>query len=67
MEFKSGISFINMEDIQDPKKLRELEYATQYFGFSPDAYIDNLTSDAKDNVVEILKVKKFNIRNGHFL
>lgn len=56
-----------MEDIQDPKKLRELEYATQYFGFSPDAYIDNLTSDAKDNVVEILKVKKISITNVHFL
>ena len=47
-----------MEDINDPKKLRELEYATQFFGFSPDAYIDNLTTDAKDIMLENLEVRK---------
>lgn len=45
-----------MEDLNDPKKLRELEYATQFFEFSPDAYVDNLTSDAKDIIVENLQV-----------
>ena len=50
-----------MEDINDPKRLAELEYATQFFGFSPDALVDTLTGAATGFCVENLKSAKRHI------
>ena len=45
-----------MEELNNPAKRSEIEYATQHFGFPPDSFVDTLIGDAKTCVEEYLSV-----------
>ena len=45
-----------MEELNNPAKRSEIEYATQHFGFPPDSFVDTLIGDAKTCVEEYLLV-----------
>jgi len=44
-----------MEDLNDAKTISQMEYSTQFFGFSPDAFVDTLTGVATNICEENLK------------
>ena len=55
-----------------PVERKQLEYATQHFGFTPDSLTDTITSFALDHLAGVLNVSRFAIKeyfqfiNYHF-
>lgn len=45
-----------MEDLKDPAKRMEMEYATQFFGFPPESLVDTMIGDATAAVQDYLEV-----------
>ena len=39
-----------MDQIVDPRKREQMEYSTQFFGFSPDSFIDTMIGDCTEIV-----------------
>ncbi len=47
-----------MDDLSDISKRRQMEYATQLFGFPPEALVDRILGEIKDIIGVHLRVSR---------